>query len=359
MRIGLRKRLALKLFSKLYADRTAEHRLDTLFWEMTLRCNLQCRHCGSDCRADASASDMPLDDFLKVLDREITPNVNPADLLIIFSGGEVLVRDDLEQAGREVTRRGYRWGMVTNGMLLTRDRLDSLCRAGLSSIAVSLDGFADIHNRIRNHPLAYDRAIAAIEALSARQAAAPLAYDVITCATPDMVNRLDDFAEMLIEKGVDSWRIFSIFPAGRAAANDGLSLSDEEFRTVLEFIRRRRKEGRINVSYACEGFLGGYEAEVRDHFYQCAAGVSVASIRVDGSISGCTSIRSNFTQGNIYTDSFWDVWQNRFEPFRNREWARRDECGKCGMFRYCQGGGMHLRDDNGRLMYCHYRKLQR
>ena len=114
-------------------------------------------------------------------------------------------------------------------------------------------------------------------------------------------------------------------------------MTDAQFREMLEFIRRTRQEGRIEVSYACEGFLGGYEAEVRDHFYQCAAGVSVASIRVDGAISGCTSIRANYHQGNIYRDRFWDVWQNRFEPFRDREWARRGECADCSMFRYCQG----------------------
>lgn len=358
MRLGLRKRLALRIFADLYADEAAEHRLNTLFWEMTLRCNLQCRHCGSDCRADSTVADMPLADFLKVLDEEVTPNVSPSQVLIIFSGGEVLVRHDLEEAGREVSRRGYRWGMVTNGMLLTPQKLDSLCDAGLASISVSLDGFADVHNHIRRHPLAFERATAAIDAIVARHRRQPLAYDVITCATAPMVGKLDEFADFLIGRGVESWRIFSIFPAGRAGENDGLTLTGKEFRMVLDFIRRTRKEGRIDLSYACEGFLGGYEHEVRDHFYQCAAGVSVASIRVDGSISGCTSIRANYHQGNIYTDKFWDVWQNRFEPFRNREWARKDECAECGMFRYCMGGGMHLRDDNGRLMYCHYKKIK-
>ena len=136
-----------------------------------------------------------------------------------------------------------------------------------------------------------------------------------------------------------------------------LQLSDAQFRELLEFIRRTRLEGRIDACYACEGFLGGYEAEVRDHFYQCAAGVSVASIRVDGAISGCTSIRANYHQGNIYRDRFWEVWESRFEPFRNREWARKGICADCRMFRYCEGGGMHLRDDNGELLCCHYRRL--
>jgi radical SAM protein with 4Fe4S-binding SPASM domain len=163
--------------------------------------------------------------------------------------------------------------------------------------------------------------------------------------------------ELLIANGIKHWRIFTIFPVGRAADDPTLRLTDEQFREVMEFIRRTRREGLIDLSYACEGFLGGYETEVRDSFYYCSAGVTTASIRVDGALSGCTSIRSNFNQGNIYRDNFWEVWSNRYEPFRNREWARRDECGDCRMFRYCLGGGMHLRDEEGKLLMCHYKRL--
>lgn len=55
--------------------------------------------------------------------RRLQPHNRPEDVLLIFSGGEVLVRSDLEEAGREVTRRGYAWGMVTNGLALDADRL--------------------------------------------------------------------------------------------------------------------------------------------------------------------------------------------------------------------------------------------
>ena len=111
------------------------------------------------------------------------------------------------------------------------------------------------------------------------------------------------------------------------------------------------------MSYGCEGFLGKYEGEVRDHFYSCNAGISVASILADGSISACPSIRSNFHQGNIYTDNFMEVWQNRFQRFRNREWMRKGECAGCDFFRYCEGNGMHLRDDEGKLLFCHYKRI--
>ncbi len=353
-RLGLRKRIALNIFSDLYASVVAEHRLNTLFWECTLRCNLACRHCGSDCRVAPDVPDMPLTDFLKVLDEQITPHVNPAEVLVIFSGGEVLVREDLEQAGAEVARRGYPWGMVTNGMALSEERLERLVNAGLRSISVSLDGFEREHNYIRGNPMSYERALAAVRRVVRRS---EIACDVVTCVTAPLLPQLEAFRDLLIAEGVKHWRLFSIFPMGRAKDDASLRLTDEQFRELMEFIRTTRREGRIDASYACEGFLGGYEAEVRDHFYQCVAGVSVASIRVDGAISGCTSIRANFHQGNIYQDDFWEVWQNRFEPFRKREWARRGACADCRMFRYCLGGGMHLHDDNGDLLYCHYQKL--
>ena len=265
-RLGLRKRLALGLFSQLYEQTVERHELSTLFWECTLRCNLACRHCGSDCRTDVVQPDMPLDDFLRVLDEQVTPHVDPRNVLLIFSGGEVLVRDDLERAGREVTRRGYMWGMVTNGLALTAERLASLVASGLRSVSVSLDGFEDAHTYIRRNPHSYERALQAVDNIRKYP---DLAYDVITCVTPSMIGRLEEFKQMLIARGIGYWRIFSIFPAGRAADDDALRLSDGQFVEVLDFIRRTRKEGRIDLSYACEGFLGGYEAEVRDHFYIC------------------------------------------------------------------------------------------
>lgn len=353
-RLGLRKRLGLELFAQLYKRNVEEHPLRTLFWECTLRCNLNCRHCGSDCRAEATVPDMPLEDFLRVVDEQITPHVDPHKVMVVISGGEVLVRKDLERAGLELYRRGYPWGIVTNALALTPERFESLLRAGLHSISVSFDGFEEQHNYIRRNPHSYERALAALRMIAAD---GTVAYDAVTCVTGSLVPRLEEMKELLIENGIKHWRIFTIFPVGRAADDPTLRLTDEQFREVMEFIRRTRREGRIDLTYACEGFLGGYETEVRDTFYYCSAGVTTASIRVDGALSGCTSIRSNFDQGNIYRDNFWEVWSKRYEPFRNREWARRDECGDCKMFRYCLGGGMHLRDEEGRLLMCHYKRL--
>lgn len=88
---------------------------------------------------------MPVEDFLKVID-DITPYVEPNKVLVIFTGGEALVRKDIEKCGLELYRRGYPWGIVSNGYLMTRERLDSLLASGLHSATISLDGFEEAHN---------------------------------------------------------------------------------------------------------------------------------------------------------------------------------------------------------------------
>ena len=354
MSLSLRQRVGFELQRSLRKTNEQLHPLRTLFWECTLRCNMSCRHCGSDCRIQPAVKDMPAEDFLRVID-SITPHVDTHKLFIIFTGGEALLRDDLEEVGRELYRREYPWGLVTNGYLLDEKRLDSLMASGMHSITVSLDGFEEQHNWIRRHPQSFTKASEAIKLLSRQK---DLLWDVVTCVNPRSYGQLAEFKDYLVSIGVHRWRLFSIFPMGRAADDPELQLSNEQYRGILDFIKRSREEdSRISVSYSCEGFLGGYEQKVRDHFFYCRSGVEVASIRCDGGISGCTSVRSHMDQGNIYKDDFWEVWQNRFQVMRDRSWARKDQCKDCKVWRYCEGSGLHLYDDDGNLLVCHYHRL--
>ena len=352
-RLSLRKRQGLEIALKIRNNLRELHPLRQLFWECTLQCNLACKHCGSDCRKMSEQKDMPAADFLQVVD-SITPHVNPNEVNIIITGGEPLMRDDLEEVGMALYRKGYPWGIVSNGLCLTRERLDSLMAAGLHAVTISLDGFAEEHNWLRGNPDSYEKALEAIKMLVHEP---ELTWDVVTCVNRKNYSYLEELKAYLYTIGVRNWRIFTIFPVGRAANHPEFQLTDEEFTGVLEFIKKVRKEGRVHLSYGCEGFLGKYESEVRDHFYSCNAGISVASVLADGSISSCPSIRSNFHQGNIYEDDFMEVWEKRFQVFRNREWARKGECADCSFFRYCEGNGMHLHNDNGDLLFCHQKRI--
>lgn len=351
--LTLRRKVVLELHRQIVNNTIREHPLRQLFWECTLRCNLHCRHCGSDCKVKNEQQDMPREDFFRVLD-SVARRCDPHQVFVVVSGGEPLMRDDLELCGRGIYERGFPWGMVCNGLYLTPERFRALVDAGLHSITISLDGLEADHNWMRGHRDSFRMVDQAIDML----VSSGILFDIVTCVNQRNYAKLDDIKEYLISKGVRRWRVFSIFPVGRAADDPLMRLTDEQFRGMFDFIKRTRQEGRIRVDYGCEGFLGNYEGDVRNHFFACQAGVSVGSVLIDGSISACTSIRADYHQGNIYQDDFMDVWENRFQPYRNREWMRKDECADCKYFRYCRGNGMHLRDSEGRLLLCHLKRLQ-
>lgn len=97
-KISIRKKIALNLFRKYKENESKIHSLSYIFWECTLRCNLNCLHCGSDCTKDASVKDMPLADFLGAID-QLKGQVDPAKTIIVLTGGEVLLRTDLTEIG--------------------------------------------------------------------------------------------------------------------------------------------------------------------------------------------------------------------------------------------------------------------
>ena len=333
--------------------RTKRRLLQEVFWECTLRCNLNCLHCGSDCRKEEMPQDMPFSDFARVLDQIVLEN-EPSKIMVITTGGEPLVRKDIVECGREITRRGFIWGMVSNGMLLDTLKLQQLINAGLKTIAISLDGFEAEHNWMRGNGNSFCRAVNAIKALTNSD----ITWDVITCVNARNFSSLSKFKDFLLGIGVTHWRLFTVFPMGRAANNMDLQLTSEQFRLLMEFIKEERGKSDIRVSYSCEGYLGDYELNVRDYPFFCGAGINTASVRYDGAISGCLSIRSKFDQGNIYNDNFMDVWNHRFGVFRNRKWMKQGTCSNCTIWNLCRGGAMHLRKEDGEMLACSYHKLQ-
>lgn len=354
MRLGLKNRLMLELFRQVSEETVRKHELRQLFWECTLKCNMRCRHCGSDCKVSSVVPDMPFEDFRKVLER-VAETYDPHKIMVVITGGEPLMRSDLEKCGKEIYRLGFAWGMVSNGRLMTRRKFDSLLASGLNSATISLDGFQQDHDWMRGVKGGFVYADAAVRMMAAEPS---LAFDVVTCVNKRNFPRLREFRDYLVSLGLKNWRLFTVFPVGRAADDPELQIDNGQFRQLLDFIVQTRNEGKIKASYACEGFLGPYEGKVRDGIYTCHAGVSVASVLADGSISACASIRSDYHQGNIYEDDFVDVWENRFLPYRDRSWMRKDQCGDCKFFKYCLGGGMHLRTDEGKLLFCHMDRLK-
>ncbi|NDV64166.1 TIGR04133 family radical SAM/SPASM protein [Bacteroides sp. 224] len=323
------------LFRQFKKNETKIHELNYLFWECTTRCNLSCLHCGSDCSKDSLHQDMPLEDFLKAVDTI----ENPAEhFIIVVTGGEPLLRKDIEACGREFRKRGLRWGMVTNGFLYNKEKHISLLNAGLGSLTISVDGLGESHNYLRNNSRSFERVDKAIELAAS---STRLNFDVVTCVHQGNIGELHQIKDYLIRKGVKAWRLFTIAPIGRAKENPLLFLTKPQFRELMDFIRESRREKRIKVSFSCEGYVGEYEWEVRDSGFFCRAGINIGSVLIDGSISACPNIDRSFAQGNIYQDNLFEIWQTKFGAFRNRSWTKKGKCKDCKEYKNCEGNGLH------------------
>ena len=343
------------LFRLFRNNETKVHELNYLFWECTTRCNLHCRHCGSDCSTVNREKDMPLADFLGALDT-IPQNHRPKGFTVAITGGEPLLRPDLAEAGRAIRSRGICWGIVTNGWCYDEAMHARLMGAGMGSITVSLDGLEASHDWMRGIPGSHGRALRAIGIIAAEPR---LNSDVVTCVNRRNLAELPQICKILEDLGVKQWRLFTVIPIGRAANDPEMILSNEQFVQLMEFIRQKRQEGgRMKVTFSCEGYLGRYEEQVRDVRYFCHAGVNIASILIDGRICACPNIdRDRFSQGSIYTDNFYEVWEKRFKPFRDRSWAKTGRCADCKIWKNCLGNGMHnWHGPAGDVLQCHYAK---
>ena len=165
--LTLKKKIALELWRKQQDMARNEHPLRQLFWECTLRCDLKCRHCGSDCKMQDASKDMPKEDFLRVLDG-IAKKTNPHQVFVIISGGEPLMRQDIEACGRAIYEKGFPWGMVTNALHLTPQRFQTLLSAGMHSMTISLDGLEEDHNWMRGNENSFQMVSRASHAATAR-----------------------------------------------------------------------------------------------------------------------------------------------------------------------------------------------
>ncbi len=332
---------------------TRVHPLRYLFIEITRRCNLTCRHCGSDCTTETPFQELTTGEWLAFFDY-VSTRFDTRRLMLVLTGGEPLCRPDLPRILEGLRKNRLYWGMVTNGYALTEERLALLNQARLWSVTVSLDGLEESHDWLRGRTGSFQRALASIRLL----AASPVPMmDVVTCVNPRNLSELHEVAATLRGAGVRKWRLFSIFPTGRAALDSSLLLSDDQFRGLMTFIAGMRSgqapEG-LDVEYCCEAFLPPHvDRTVREDPYFCRAGICIGSVLCDGSISACPNISRSLIQGNIRTDDFRTVWEKGFSRFRDRTWMRTGECLECTHWSRCQGNSMHLWDDQrGRTARC-------
>lgn len=313
-----------------------------LFFELTLRCNENCLHCGSRC-GEVRSSEMEVSEYRKILER-VKEVRGTKRLMINITGGEPLLRKDFFEITSIIKELGFHWGMTSNATLITKEVAHKLRETGMSTISVSIDGLEATHDAFRRTPGGYKRAMEGINNLIEEGGFKNI--QVTTVVTHKSIKELDSLYEIFDKMDIDSWRVIGIEPMGRAKDYPELILTPEDQKYLMEFIRNKRIAGEP-VIYGCSHFLGlDYEREVRDWYFLCTAGIYTASITASGDILACLDIerRPEFIQGNIYKDDFMDVWTNKFKCFRRNLSDDNEKCKNCKEKDFCHGGSYHSWD---------------
>ncbi len=334
-----------------------DHNLLYLFLEISKRCNLNCLHCGSDCKSGINSPELTTESWFKIIEY-ISKNYSK-ELAFIITGGEPTLHPDLIKIGNKIKESENRWGMVTNGMSLSANLLSELTDANLYSITISLDGLEKSHNKLRDNNKSFKKVIDSLDLIGKSNIKFK---DVVTCVYPDNLNELDEIAKILIAKKIAYWRLFRIFPSGRAFNNPVTQLTFEQTQNMLNWIKtnkKRYKKVGLNINLSCEGWLPlEIDKKVRDFPFFCRSGVNFASILSDGTITGCSNNHESFYRGNILNDNFSYIWENEFDIFRNRNWIKNTVCQKCEYCKFCSGGSIHLWELNeNKPKFCYVKDL--
>lgn len=321
----------------------SKYPLHTLFFEVTSRCNALCDHCGSRCTA-SKRDELSPEDFKKVLD-SVAENFGTKAIMLNITGGEPLMRKDLFEITGYADSLGFKWGLVTNGMLITDDVISKMKETHMSTITISLDGMKKTHEEFRHVPGCFDRIISAIEKLKDSDFIEHIQVTFI--ATKNNIYELPEVYRLLSMLGIDSLRISGIDPIGRAKDNEQLMLSREEYLYLFDFMKKHRTST-LPVVWSCTHYFGNTESTLdpTGKIFSCYTGIHVASVLSNGDIFGCPNIprRKELIQGNVLTDDFCEVWKNNFEFYRNPNRTKAKQCEGCEYWNYCKGDSFHTFD---------------
>ncbi|HMP74023.1 MAG TPA: radical SAM protein [Kiritimatiellia bacterium] len=313
-----------------------------LIWEITRSCELACRHCRASAENRRDPRELSTEQGYRLID-DVAKMGTP---LIIFTGGDPLQREDLEDLIRYAKGAGLRVGTIpATTPRLTRERLVSLQKAGVDQVAFSIDGATEAeHDDFRRVPGSF--ALAMQGAAWARELGLPLQANTVFGSWN--VHRFDALAELVASLGVVFWEVFLLVPTGRGSELQGCSAEQVEdlFAKIHAFSKAGGSKFIIKIT---EG--QHYRRYVAQHAGPPTPGrrpdfVSVKAVHagngfcfVDHVGNICPSGFLPIECGNVREVSVIDVYRNH-PVFRQLKDASllQGRCGVCEFQPVCGGG---------------------
>ena len=329
-------------------------RRPVVVWNTTKRCNLYCEHCYAAADCEGASNELSTAEGKALID-DLADFGAP---VLLFSGGEPLVREDLAELIAHAADRGIRPVLSTNGTLLTRERANELKQAGLQYAGISVDGLPERNDRIRGEEGAFDAAVRGIEACLDVGLKTGLRYTITEHNVADLAGVVD----LLVDVGVDRFCFYHLDYGGRGADISDIDLSPEATRQAVtdlcDLTREYHDAGEeietlLVGNYADAGYLVEYADRelgtdrarlIHRHLERNGGdptGERVADVDPVGNVH-LTQFWQGYSLGNVRDRSFGAIWSDESNPLlnglRNREEHLSGRCADCTYQDICRGG---------------------
>lgn len=299
-------------------------------WNTTNACNLYCEHCYRDAGARAE------DELNTAEGKNLIEEIARAGFkIMIFSGGEPLLREDILELVAYAHNQGLRPVFGTNGTLLTGTMAAKLKEAGALAMGISLDSVdSDKHDRFRSSPGAWQ---AAADGMAACRSVG-LPFQIHTTVVDwnyDEVEKITDFA---VAAGAMAHHIFFLVPTGRAVNIEAETLRAEQYEQLLHRIMRKQQEVKIELKPTCAPQFTRIAREMglTTRFTRgCLAGTAYCIISPRGIVQPCAYL--NLPLGNVREIPFSEIWRDHEVLTRLRTMDYGGGCGTCDYRRICGG----------------------
>ena len=331
-----------------------KQRRPVVVWNTTKRCNLYCEHCYAAANTEGAPNELSTAEGKALIDDLAAFGVP----VLLFSGGEPLVREDLTELISYAADNGVRPVLSTNGTLLTPELACELKAAGLKYAGISVDGLPERNDQIRGQEGAFDAAVRGIEACLDAGLKTGLRYTITEHNVDDLVGVVD----LLTDIGVDRFCFYHLDYGGRGADISDIDLSPEATREAVtdlcDLTRKYHAAGEdietlLVGNYADAGYLVEYANRemgterarlIRRYLERNGGdptGERVADVDPIGNVH-LTQFWQGYALGNVRDRSFGAIWSDESNPLlaalRNREAHLSGRCSDCAYQRICRGG---------------------
>ena len=325
--------------------------LRLLFWESTIKCNLDCAYCRRLESNEAAVEDLSTAQARGVIEQLAQlGKAQPFMPVMVFSGGEPLCREDLFELIGYAGSLGITPALATNGTLIDADTAQRIAGSGVARVAVSLDGAtAGVHDKMRKLDGSFEKALKGIGHLREKN----VAFQINITLTRHNSEQLEDIYELAKSLGAVAVHIFMLVPVGCGQKlGEADMLTPEQYEEKLIEICELDRRGDLQVKVTCGPH---YERVIRQQGLQqadrvggsvpgrhggvskgCLAGLGVLFVAHQGDVFPCGYLPVKC--GNVLEENLLDIWKNNKDLalMRNSD-ALEGKCGVCGYREVCSG----------------------